>query len=121
MTPALKLKWGSFFYVKLYYMFNIIYVTHSNLENAKKMADHLLSMKLVACVNYMPIESAYWWGGKIETSDEIVSLLKTSAKNWDKLKKEIEKIHPYETPCIMKFSVEANDAYEQWVEAESGN
>jgi uncharacterized protein involved in tolerance to divalent cations len=57
----------------------------------------------------------------LRTSDEIVSLLKTSAKNWDKLKKEIEKIHPYETPCIMKFSVEANDAYEQWVEAESGN
>ena len=35
------------------------------------------------------------------------------------LKIEIEKVHPYETPCIMKFNVEANEAYEEWIEKES--
>lgn len=109
------------FYVNILMMFILVYVTHDSLGNAKKMAEHLLRMKLIACVNYLPIEAAYWWEGAIQGGEESVSLLKTSAKNWDKLKKEIEKIHPYETPCIIKFSVEANDAYEQWIEAESGN
>jgi len=97
----------------------IIYVTHENLTNAKKMADHLLQKKLIACANFFPVESSYWWKGKIENSKEIVSLLKTKNDNWEKLKFEIKKIHPYETPCIMKINVEANVDYESWVNNET--
>ena len=31
------------------------------------------------------------------------------------LRKEVEKIHPYDVPCIMKFDVEANTSYENWI------
>ncbi|PIN80097.1 divalent-cation tolerance protein CutA [Candidatus Woesearchaeota archaeon CG10_big_fil_rev_8_21_14_0_10_32_9] len=95
--------------------FIIVYVTHKNLEEAKKIASHLLEKKLIACANFFPISSSYWWKGSIETSDEIVSLLKTKNENWIKLKNEIKKIHPYETPCIMKLNVEANEDYESWI------
>lgn len=100
-------------------MFIVVYVTHDNLESAKKMATHLLNLRLIACVNYLPIAAAYWWNGEIATGEESVTLLKTSEKNWDKLKAEIEKIHPYNTPCIIKFNVEANQEYEEWIEKES--
>ncbi len=99
--------------------FIIIYVTHESLDNAQKMVSHLLDQKLIACANFFPISSTYWWKGKIANSNEIVSLLKTKKENWRKLKSEIEKIHPYETPCIMKIDVEANEDYESWINEET--
>jgi periplasmic divalent cation tolerance protein len=99
--------------------FIIIYITNKNLEEAKKIGEHLLKKRLIACVNYFPINSAYWWKNKIDYSNEIVSLVKTKKENWNKVKAEIEKIHPYETPCIMKIDVEANDSYEKWIKKET--
>jgi len=99
--------------------FIIIYITHKNLKEAKKVAEHLLREKLIACVNYFPIESSYWWKGKIENSKEIVSLMKTKKENWKKVKAEVEKIHPYDVPCIMKIEVEANKEYFDWIQKET--
>ena len=95
--------------------FIIVYITHKNLEEAKNVSEHLLKLKLIACVNYFPIESAYWWKGKIENAKEIVSLVKSKKGNWEKIKSEVTKIHPYETPCIMKVDVESNKDYEKWI------
>ncbi len=99
--------------------FIIIYITHKNLKEAKKVAEHLLEKKLIACVNYFPIESAYWWQGKIANSKEIVSLVKTKKENWKKVKIEVEKIHSYDVPCIMKLEVEANRSYVNWIKQET--
>lgn len=99
--------------------FIVVYVTHKNLSEAKKVAEHLLKKRLIACVNYLPIGSSFWWKGKIDHSKEIVTLLKTKKENWAKIKAEIKKIHPYETPCIMKIDVEANEDYESWVNSEA--
>ncbi len=99
--------------------FIAIYVTHKNMEEAEKISSHLLQQKSIACVNFFPIKSSYWWKGNIESSEEIVSLLKTKNENWEKVKNEIIKIHPYETPCIIKMSVEANNEYESWINKET--
>lgn len=109
--------------------FIIIYITHSNLKEAKKVAEALLEKKLVACVNYFPIESSYWWPasttlqrgekGKITNAKEIVSLVKTKKENWTKVKKAVEAMHPYETPCIMKMEVESNKSYADWINKET--
>lgn len=99
--------------------FIIIYVTHSTLKNAKKVAEHLLNKKFIACVNYFPITSSYWWGNKLEKSKEYVSLLKTKETNWNKVQSEIKKLHPYKTPCIMKMKVTANSDYESWINKET--
>jgi len=95
--------------------FILIYITHANLPSAKKLCNQLLKDRLIACVNYFPIESAYWWKGTIEESKEIVSLVKTNSKNWLKVQNIVTKAHPYETPCIMKVTVEANTAYGKWI------
>ncbi len=97
----------------------IIYVTHKNLKEAKKIGSYLLQKGLIACANYFPIESASRWTGKIVTVKEAVSVLKTSKKNWHKVEKEIEKIHPYKVPCIMKIEVEANKSYAKWIQKET--
>lgn len=99
--------------------FIIIYITHKNLSEAKKIAKSLLRDKLIACVNYFPIESSYWWKGKITTTKETVTLVKTRKENWLKVKKAVLAIHPYETPCIMKLDVESNESYAKWIQEET--
>ncbi|NQY08919.1 MAG: divalent-cation tolerance protein CutA [Flavobacteriales bacterium] len=99
--------------------FIIVYVTNESLEEAERVTNHLLEKKLIACGNHMPIKSAYWWQGKIENEDEYVSLLKTRSSNWELVVTEVEKIHSYDTPCIIKFEAEANQSYEKWIEDET--
>jgi periplasmic divalent cation tolerance protein len=99
--------------------FILIYVTHKNLKEAKKVAEHLLKKRLIACANFVPIESSYLWKGKIESGKEVVSLLKTKKENWLKVKKEVEKIHPYDIPCIIKLEVESNNPFAQWIKRET--
>ena len=99
--------------------FVIIYITHENAKEAQKVISHLLEKKLIACANTFPIKSAYWWQGEIASEDEVVSIVKTSKSNWERVKSEVERIHPYEVPCIIKIDVAANKAYEDWIEAET--
>jgi len=95
--------------------FVFIYVTNPNEKEAKKIALHLLKKRLVACTNIFPIQSSYWEKGKIENTKEVVLILKTRKENFEKVKNEIKKIHPYSVPCIIKFGVEANKEYENWL------
>ncbi|MBI2102472.1 divalent-cation tolerance protein CutA [Candidatus Woesearchaeota archaeon] len=99
----------------------LVYVTHENLDQAQKIVNHLIQKRLIACANYFPITSSYWWENKLENSDEIVSLLKTKEENWGAVKAEILKIHPYKNPCILKMNVEANEEYERWVREETNS
>lgn len=109
--------------------FIIIYITYKDMTEAKKVAEALLRDHLIACVNYFPIESAYWWPtsatlrpgekGKVEKCKEIVSLIKTRTENWDKVRTAVEALHPYEVPCIMKLDVTANESYVNWIYKET--
>lgn len=93
----------------------VIYTTTPSEKEAKRIAKHLLGKKLAACVVMFPVNSLYWWKGKIEESNEFVLLAKTPGKNFKKAKKEIEKIHPYKISCILKFSAESTGKYFGWV------
>ncbi len=96
-------------------MFLAIYITHPTEKVAQDISNHLIEKKLVACANIFPIKSAYWWQGKTEQGDEFVSLVKTRPDLWKSVCAEVEQLHPYDTPCMMKWEVEANAKYEQWI------
>jgi periplasmic divalent cation tolerance protein len=98
--------------------FIIIYITYPDLKIAKKIVASLMERRLIACGNFFPIQNTYWWKGKIENSKEVVSIVKTKTKNWEKVKSAVIKLHPYETPCIIKMAVVANDDYESWINKE---
>lgn len=99
--------------------FVIIYITHKNIKEARKLAAHLFDKNLIACVNYFPIESSYRWKGKIKNVKETVSVVKTRKENWKKVRDEVKRIHPYEIPCIMKIEAEANQDYADWIKNET--
>ena len=96
----------------------LIYITCKDEKEAVKISKHLLEKRLIACSNMHPIRSMYWLKGKIQDEKEVVILAKTIDKNYNKIKKEVSKMHSYDVPCIIKIDAEANESYEQWVNKE---
>ncbi|MEM1322217.1 MAG: divalent-cation tolerance protein CutA [Bacteroidota bacterium] len=95
--------------------FIVVYITHGTERAAKMIANYLIEKKIVACANIFPITSAYWWKEAIQSDKEWVSIVKTIPEHWEVVQKEVEEVHPYDVPCIMKFDVEANASYAQWI------
>ncbi len=95
-----------------------VYITNPSKEEAVKLARHLLEKKLIACANIFPITSVYRWEGKIAEEGEFVLIGKTFEEKFEKVKTEVEKIHPYKIPCITKIPVEPNKKYLDWLEGE---
>ncbi len=96
-----------------------IYTTFPSNSEAKKIVNFLLKNKLIACANFFPVTSSYWWRGKIINDREVVAILKTTSKNWPGIKAEIKKMHSYEMPCIEKIKIEANEDCERWIKGET--
>ena len=98
--------------------FIFVYITNPTEKEAKKIAKHLLKKRLIVCANIFPINSLYWWQGKIIDDNEFVLIAKTTKNNFEKVKKEVEKIHSYKIPCIIKISVSSNKKYSNWLKRE---
>jgi periplasmic divalent cation tolerance protein len=94
----------------------IIISTFPNKQSITKIANQLVKQKLAACVNIINISSVYAWKGKIENQSEYLALFKTSKKNQPKLKKELQKLHPYDIPEIAEINVDSiNQSYLKWL------
>ncbi|MBI5133125.1 MAG: divalent-cation tolerance protein CutA [Thaumarchaeota archaeon] len=98
--------------------FILVYITNPSRKDAEKVAMHLLKKRLIACAITFPVSSSYWWKNKIEKTKEHVFIAKTLERNFERIKKEVKKIHPYEIPCITKINVEANEEFEEWLRVE---
>ncbi len=95
---------------------SLLYVTHSSMTEAERISQELLQSKLIACVNYFPIESEYEWKGEMVRTKEVTTLFKTSIAQSEKAKAHIQSSHAYEIPCILTFEVSANAEYAAWIE-----
>ncbi len=92
-----------------------IYTTFPDKKETEKIISVLLGEKLIACANIFPMESFYTWKWKVENEKEIVAFLKTKEENWEKVKEKIEQLHSYEVPCILKFQIDGNWEYKNWM------
>jgi len=94
----------------------IITTTTDTKDNANIITESLLKKHLVACVQYISIESSYSWQGKIVYSTELQLQLKTKTSCFNKIKDEIEKLHTYEVPeIVMMPLLDANESYLKWI------
>lgn len=96
--------------------FLVFYVTHPDEATARQISEALLHDRLVACANIFPMSSAYWWEGAIAREGEWVSILKTRLSLEQTVEAAIAQMHPYQTPCLMRFEARANRPYCQWIE-----
>ena len=97
----------------------IVYVVCKDKEEAKKIGKKLVDERLVACANFFPLNSIYWWKDKIVEDEEVALLLKSKKENFEKIKEEVINLHSYEVPCIIQLDVaKADEEYLKWLKGE---
>ncbi|ABM80863.1 divalent-cation tolerance protein CutA [Hyperthermus butylicus] len=97
----------------------VVYITTPR-GKGKEIAQKLLEERLAACINITPVESGYWWQGKIENDQEDLLIVKTSMDKLPKLIEKVKEIHPYQVPEIVAVPVVACYAeYCRWVREET--
>jgi periplasmic divalent cation tolerance protein len=96
----------------------IVLTTAGSREEAEKIAHALVERRLAACANIVgPIHSVYRWQGNVETADEHLLIIKTTAALFDSVSKAIRELHSYELPECIQLPIEAGAAeYLQWIE-----
>ena len=96
----------------------VVFVTAPNEEEGVKIAIHLVENKIAACVNVVKnVRSIYFWEGKVQDDPEVLLVIKTLKKNFEKVKEEISKIHSYTVPEIIGFQLsKLSEKYEKWME-----
>lgn len=98
----------------------VIMATLHKKEMAIKIGQGLLKERLIACYNLSPIESAYWWKGKIESGDETLVLMKTTDDKFEDIETYFMKHSGYEVPELIALKPhQVNQPYEEWVDAET--
>jgi len=95
----------------------IVLTTCGSQEEADKIAQHLVESRLAACVNVIPrIKSIYRWRGKIESAQEWLLLVKTTADKFAQVRDAIRTLHSYELPeCIALAIEDGNAEYLAWI------
>lgn len=99
---------------------NVI-TTTDGVDLLDKIGATLLDARLISCIQIVgPIKSAYRWKGRVEIAEEWMGIMKTRRGLYGRVREEIRRMHPYETPQIEIFEVaDALPAYRQWVMEET--
>ena len=90
-------------------------------DDARRIADALLSERLAACIQFLEIESHYVWKGERMAEPEIMLMAKTRADLFDRVIARIKALHPYETPEIVAQKFHTGFApYLAWIAENTG-
>lgn len=93
------------------------FVTVPDRPTADKLANALLTKRIVACVNILPpMQSRYWWKENIQTDSEQLLILKLPSQKWKLFEKTVVDNHPYEVPEVIALPiVRGNESYLKWL------
>ncbi len=95
----------------------VVLTTAKSLEDARQIAQKVLSEQLVACAQLLPISSLYTWKGEVVEESEVLLLLKTRQELYSELEKAIVSVHSYETPEILLLPTSQGlPAYLDWID-----
>jgi len=100
----------------------IVFMTTATKQEAQKIAHSLLEKRLIACANILgPVDSEFWWQGKIEKAKEFLVLMKSDEKLFEKLSQAIKEVHSYEVPEILALPiVKGWPPYLEWLNKSLG-
>ena len=95
----------------------LVLTTGGSREEAQRIAQALVERRLAACVNVVgPIESVYRWQDQVETAQEWLLLIKTTASAVSQVSGLISELHSYELPECLELPIESGSAaYLQWI------
>ncbi len=90
-------------------------------DNAGQIAAALVSERLAACVQVMPIESFYRWNGAVQQDPEFLLQIKTTATRLAAVEALIKRLHTHEMTEIEVTPIIAGSAsYLAWIAGSLG-
>jgi periplasmic divalent cation tolerance protein len=94
-----------------------VVTTTAEKSDAETIVAVVLEARLAACAQLSgPIDSSYWWNGRIEKAREWIVTMKTRRDLYDKLEKLLLANHPYDQPEIVATPiVEVSAGYLKWL------
>jgi len=95
----------------------VILITASTEEEARRIADGLLTHRKAACVNIVPgVTSVFWWQDKLDSEQENLLIVKTKASLLNEIVTLVKEIHSYDVPEVIALPiVGGNQDYLQWI------
>jgi periplasmic divalent cation tolerance protein len=90
-------------------------------DAARALARSIVDARVAACAQVLsPINSTYWWQGKVDVADEWMIVIKTAADRLDALVEHIKSHHSYDVPEIVAMPIEGgNPDYLSWISEET--
>lgn len=94
-----------------------VVTTTADKQDADTLAQALLAKRLAGCVQISgPIESSYWWNGRIETAREWICTIKTVRSLYPQVEQALLDQHPYDQPEVMALAVtDVSAGYARWL------
>ena len=97
--------------------YSLIITTAADKESAREIAKQLVERRLAACVQMFPVESLYFWQGKINEDNETALFIKSKTALFEKIKTAIKENHKYEVPEIIQMPVtDGLPEYLKWID-----
>ena len=95
----------------------LVLCTCGSASEAAKIGRLLVEHQLAACVNVVPrIESIYRWQGKVESGEEWLLLIKTTAEKFPEVRAAISELHSYDLPECVAIAIDDGSAeYLKWI------
>jgi len=102
--------------------YRIVFMTAPSEEVAANIGKTLVEEKLIACCNIVPqIRSIYTWKGKVCDEKEVLCIIKTREELFDRLKRRVKELHPYEVPEIIAVKIKDGlREYLNWIDEATG-
>lgn len=99
---------------------HLVYMTARDIEEAREIGRHLVTARLVACVNIIEnVHSIYLWQERLQDERECVVIAKTDETKVAAVIEAVKAKHSYECPCIVSMPVgQGNSAFLEWVAAQ---
>lgn len=95
----------------------VVLVTAPSKEKAAEISAVLVSERLAACVNILPVAlSVYFWNNAVQQEPEVLMIIKTGASLVTSLEKRVYELHPYTVPEFVVISPEyVGPRYLEWM------
>ncbi len=98
----------------------VVYITVGSPDEAARLARALVTERMAACVNRVPVESVYRWQGQIEEAPEVLLIVKTRRARLDALAARVQALHSYTVPEMIALPIVAGwPPYLDWLADES--
>lgn len=94
---------------------SLVLTTEADRERAEALARELLERGLVACASLHPVVSLYRWQGRLERSEEVQLLLKTTPAQLEALRLALGELHSYDTPEWIHWTAASDGPYGRWL------